>query len=101
MLLLTTVTPPRYAAAAPPLAQVAVAATRRVVRLDVLGSPEETAQLRRAVSEQFGRIGVELAPMPGDSDAGPASPEGAKVIAEVDLRDAAVAKVRLSLRGGP
>jgi hypothetical protein len=101
LLFVASMTPTQNAVAEQPPVGVTPARTQRIVRLDVLGSPEEAAQLRTALVEQFGRIGVELEPLPGDSDGGRAPPEGATVIAEVDLRDPVVARVRLSLRDGP
>jgi hypothetical protein len=102
LLLFASVAATRSASALPVLAQVAPPTTHRVVRLDVLGSREEAAQLRATLVEQFGRIRVELAPLPGESENGALLPvERAAIAAEVDLRDPTVARVRLTVIGGP
>jgi len=79
--------------------EVASVAQRRVVRLEVLGTPEEAAQLRASLSELFGRIAVVLEPLPSGTESGEAPLGGTLVVAQVELREPGMAIVRLARVG--
>ncbi|HEV8549764.1 MAG TPA: hypothetical protein VGQ57_12065 [Polyangiaceae bacterium] len=98
LLVLCLASAPRVAAANGD--EPAPQAARRVVRLEVLGTPEDCEALRGALSELLSRIGVELE---STSSAGASGGLGEtpEVVAAVDLRASEEATVRLARGGAP